>query len=179
MGKFDQVASSEENKVFMDQAVSTVRDWIAENQWKSDETSLSEEETLFEMAFNLENGIYRARINIESIPRELKAEVVISVIVESKYSYIVCEEIVKRNFNRRFGAFQYDVISGDLIYRYSVMVEDQITENMLDWAMAIIISTATQEASDIRRYSVGRLKDKEKAEVLGKITSLVKDLTEE
>ena len=76
MGKFDQVASSEENKVFMDQAVSTVRDWIAENQWKSDETSLSEEETLFEMAFNLENGIYRVRINIESIPRELKAEVV-------------------------------------------------------------------------------------------------------
>ena len=101
------------------------------------------------------------------------------MIVESKYSYIVCEEIVKRNFNRRFGALQYDMISGDLIYRYSVMVEDQITENMLDWAMAIIISTATQEASDIRRYSVGRLKDKEKAEVLGKITSLVKDLTEE
>lgn len=45
MGKFDQVASSEETKAFMDQAVSTVRDWIAENQWKSDETSLSEEET--------------------------------------------------------------------------------------------------------------------------------------
>ena len=50
---------------------------------------------------------------------------------------------------------------------------------MLDWAMAIIISTATQETLYIRRYSVGRLKDKEKAEVLSKITSLVKDLTEE
>ena len=59
------------------------------------------------------------------------------------------------------------------------MVDDQITENMLDWAMAIIISTATQEAFDIRRYRVGRSKDKEKAEVLSKITSLVKDLTEE
>ena len=45
--------------------------------------------------------------------------------------------------------------------------------------MVIIIFTATQEAFDIRRYSVGRLKDKEKAEVLSKITSLVKDLTEE
>ncbi len=50
---------------------------------------------------------------------------------------------------------------------------------MLDWAMAIIISTATPETLYIRRYSVGRLKDKEKAEVLSKITSLVKDLTEE
>lgn len=50
---------------------------------------------------------------------------------------------------------------------------------MLDWAMAIIISTATQETLYIRRYSVDRLKDKEKAEVLSKITSLVKDLTEE
>ena len=101
-----------------------MRDWIAENQWKSDKTYLREEETLFEMVFNLENGIYRVRINIESIPRELKAEVVIPVILESKYSYIVCEEIVKRNFNRRFCAFQYDMISGNLIYRYSVMVDD-------------------------------------------------------
>ena len=178
MRKFDQVTSLEENKAFMEQAVSTVRSWIDENQWKSDKIFESEE-AVFEMTFNLQTGIHRVRISIESIPRELKAEVVIPVIVEPKYSYIVCEEIVKKNFNRRFGAFQYDMISGNLIYRYSVLVEAQITEDMLDWAMAIIVSTATQEAQDIRRYSVGRLKDKEKAEVLSKITILARDLTEE
>ena len=87
--------------------------------------------------------------------------------------------MAKENYSKRFGSLKYDERDGEISFEYSYPIGHGVYQDDLDRVFHAVVSSAAGAYEMIRKYCVGKFKNKEINEILQKVNALVSDLSDE
>lgn len=179
IGSDEEIELDEDQAEYMKQSIETVKEIFEEEGWHFSERSLRADLQVFEAGFGGSNCRIRMKVTVEANPDVCRFQAILPITAESIYAYPLCEEIVRFNYPKRFGALQYDERDGEICYEYSYPIGHGINKEEFKTLFLAVISSADDSYETMRKCCVGKFKRKEVREILLKVNDLVNDLNED
>lgn len=170
---------SDDDREYMEEVVSVVRELFADEHWRYSEDSLGASIHIFDLVFAIQGCRLRIRVYIETDPKVCRIDAILPISADETYEYVLCKKIVKSNYPRRYGALHYDEKDGEVSYRYSFPISHGLYKDDLKKAFIVVTSSAAENYEEIKRCCVGKFKSKEINEILKKVNRLVNDLRDD
>jgi hypothetical protein len=174
------VELSEEDKARLAKAVSEVRKYLDEDDWRYTEHRPNRPDiVVFEMGYTVDKCSLRLRIQIETNPDLCRFYVTLPITADPTFEYPLCKAIAAKNYNTALGALQYDEDDGEVSFKYAFPIMFGIHKDEFMRMLAYVTQTAAKSYDDIRRICVGRFKSREINEILKKVEVLITDINNE
>lgn len=170
------VSFKNEDKTPLQTAAESVREVMARKKWKYSESELRSDIIKFELNFNCDNCRIKMRVYVETNPNVCRIDALLPIVADPIYEYPLCKLLVKENYSRRYGAFQYDESDGELTYRYSFSTQCGLFGEVFEKAFLAVLNTADDCFPQIRKYAVGKFTNSETKDILEKLNVLITDI---
>lgn len=174
----DEISVSDEDKEALESAAESVRAVMARKKWKYSESKIRADYVKFELNFNCDSCKIKMRVYVETNPNACRIDAILPITGDQIYEYPLCKLLVKENYSRRYGAFQYDERDGEITYRYSFSTQAGLDGTVFEKAFIAVLNTADDCFPKIRRCAVGRFTSAETDEIINKVNALITDLDE-
>lgn len=130
----------------------------------------------FELGVRAEGNVLKMKVYLEASPRVCRIDAIYPFQPDPIFTYPLCEQIVKENYRRRFGALQYDARDGELSYRYSYPIIDGLNQKQFRTLFLTVAASAKESFEIMRQYSAGRFRKDVRQEVTCKAQRLIIEL---
>ena len=91
-------------------------------------------------------------------------------------SDILCQKLAAENYQRRYGALQYDASDNELSYRYSFSVKHGLYEDDFRGAFLAVVASAHASYDVVKQYAVGRFRRAERDAITCQAQKLIIEL---
>ena len=116
------------------------------------------------------------RVYLEDDPRVCRIDAVYPFLAEPEFAYPLCEQMVKENYPRRYGALQYDGSDGELSYQYTFLITHGLYKDDFRTAFMAVVASANDSFDVVKQYAVGRFRRVDRDEIICKAQRLIIDL---
>lgn len=171
--------SCDDSQEFMETATAAVTAFFDKRGWRYSKFISRPDIVVYQLGFNLQNCNLNMRVYIEESPRACRIDAILPITADKTYEYLLCEAIVKINYDKRFGAFYYDESTGEVSYRYSFPIAHGVYMDELEQVFSAVQHTAAANYAEIVKHCVGKYKIKEITDILKKTDALVTDLNDD
>ncbi len=114
-GKLVEV--SEDDKNFLKGSIDVLRGFLKEHNMAFEFSNSGVEAKIFSFKMMIHEELTTIYVALYVQPRMCRMEFKIPYSIDSSKSKELCMQLMKYNYSRRFGSFQYDDMDGDLCYR--------------------------------------------------------------
>lgn len=121
LGFLTDVNPREDSQEFMETASDAVAAFFDQHSWHYSKIISRPELVMYQLEFSLQKCSLTMKVCVEASPRVCRIDAVLPITADKTYEYLLCEAIVKINYDKRFGAFHYDESDGEVSYRYSFL----------------------------------------------------------
>lgn len=179
LGFFTDVNPHEDSQEFMETAADAVKAFFDQHSWHYSKVISRPELVMYQLEFSLQKCSLTMKVCVEAPPRVCRIDAVLPITADKTYEYLLCEAIVKINYDKRFGAFHYDESDGEVSYRYSFPIAHGVYMDELEQVFSAVQHTAASNYAEILKHCVGKYKIKELTDILKKTDALVTDLNDD
>ena len=121
-GKLVEIA--EGDKTFLKNSIDVLRGFLKENNLSFEVSTSGTEAKVISFKMMINNVMTNVYVAIYIQPRMCRMEFKIPFMIDTSRATDMCMKIMKYNYSRRFGSFQYDESDGDLCYRTAFPCSD-------------------------------------------------------
>lgn len=179
LGFLTDVNPREDSQEFMESASDAVAAFFDQHSWHYSKVISRPELVMYQLEFSLQKCSLTMKVCVEASPRVCRIDAVLPITADKTYEYLLCEAIVKINYDKRFGAFHYDESDGEVSYRYSFPIAHGVYMDELEQVFLAVQHTAASNYAEILKHCVGKYKIKELSDILKKTDALVADLNDD
>lgn len=130
----------------------------------------------FEMGVTTDSKSFRIQIYLEDQPRVCRIDAVYPFQAEPEFVYPLCEQMVKQNYPKRYGALQYDELDGELSYQYTFLTTHGLNKDDFRTAFMAVVASANDSFDVVKQYAVGRFRRVDRDEIICKAQRLIIEL---
>lgn len=162
-----------QNEDFLERASAKVRDVFKKEKWQYNEENPEQDMKVFELGFMIEDCNLRMKVFIESEPKVCRVEAILPITAGSVYDYVLCREMAKENYPRRFGALHYDARDGELSFRYSYLIDKYFDPDDFRTVFLSVAGSAVDGYYLLSRYAVGSFDRQEISRILDRVNRII------
>ena len=173
----DEIVLSDEDKLRMAENVATVKEFLEDEGYHFSTRSTRPDIMHFYLGLKKDGVVYKAKITVESAPDVCRVSVILPVVADPIYAYLLCLAIANENCNSKIGTFKYDESDGEVTFDYSFRANHGINKDDLYVYFYIAVKSAIRYYNKIRKYCIGEIRGNEIDEILEKLRDLAKALS--
>ena len=130
----------------------------------------------FELGLTTDGKKLQLKIYLEEDPRVCRIDAVYPFQADPEFAYPLCAKLAAENYNRRYGALQYDASDNELSYRYSFPIRHGMHEDDFRSAFMAVLASAHASYDVVKQCAVGRFRRAEREEIICKAQKLIIEL---
>ncbi|MBQ7000878.1 MAG: hypothetical protein IJN67_07515, partial [Oscillospiraceae bacterium] len=130
----------------------------------------------FELGLTTDGKKLNMKVYLEEDPKVCRIDAVYPFQAEPEFVYPLCVKLAAENYNRRYGALQYDASDNELSYRYSFPVKHGLYEDDFRSAFLAVVASAHASYDVVKQYAVGRFRRADREEIICKAQKLIIEL---
>lgn len=169
---------SDEDRASLVAAAVEVEKVFKNKGWKYSKTELRADIVKFELGFSMKDCNVKMRVYVETDPNVCRVDAILPITADPIYEYPLCKLLMKENYARRYGAFQYDESDGEITYRYSFSTQCGLFPEVFEKAFLAVANAADNCFLKIRKCAVGKFSSKDAQDIRRKVNDLINDIDE-
>lgn len=130
----------------------------------------------FELGLTTDGKKLNMKVYLEEDPKVCRIDAVYPFQAEPEFVYPLCVKLAAENYNRRYGALQYDASDNELSYRYSFSVKHGLYEDDFRTAFMAVLVSANASYDVVKQYAVGRFRRADREEIICNAQKLIIEL---
>jgi len=130
----------------------------------------------FELGLTTDGKKLNMKVYLEEDPKVCRIDAVYPFQAEPEFVYPLCLKLAAENYQRRYGALQYDASDNELSYRYSFSVKHGLYEDDFRGAFLAVVASAHASYDVVKQYAVGRFRRADREEIICKAQKLIIEL---
>jgi len=130
----------------------------------------------FELGLTTDGKKLNMKVYLEEDPKVCRIDAVYPFQAEPEFVYPLCVKLAAENYNRRYGALQYDASDNELSYRYSFSVKHGLYEDNFRTAFMAVLVSANASYDMVKQYAVGRFRHADREEIICNAQKLIIEL---
>lgn len=130
----------------------------------------------FELGLTTDGKKLNMKVYLEEDPKVCRIDAVYPFQAEPEFVYPLCQKLVAENYQRRYGALQYDASDNELSYCYSFSVKHGLYEDDFRNAFMAVLVSAHASYDVVKQYAVGRFRRAEREEIICNAQKLIIEL---
>ena len=130
----------------------------------------------FELGLTTDGKKLNMKVYLEEDPKVCRIDAVYPFQAEPEFVYPLCVKLAAENYNRRYGALQYDASDNELSYRYSFSVKHGLYEDDFRNAFMAVLISAHESYDMVKQYAVGRFRRADREEIICNAQKLIIEL---
>lgn len=130
----------------------------------------------FELGLTTDGKKLNMKVYLEEDPKVCRIDALYPFQAEPEFAYPLCAKLAAENYNRRYGALQYDASDNELSYRYSFSVKHGLHEDDFRTAFMAVLVSAHESYDVVKQYAVGRFHRADREEIICKAQKLIIEL---
>lgn len=146
------VEISEEDKTFFKSSIDVLMDFLKESKIAFQVTTSGTEAKIFNFKMLINNQVTAVYVAFESQPKTCRIELKIPYTIDKNKANALCAELIRYNYGRRFGAFQYNEIDGDLCYRMAFPCTEGLKKEDFITAFIPSMNAVSKYMDDLKRF---------------------------
>ena len=130
----------------------------------------------FELGLTTDGKKLNMKVYLEEDPKVCRIDAVYPFQAEPEFVYPLCVKLAAENYNRRYGALQYDASDNELSCRYSFSVKHGLHEDDFRTAFLAVVVSAHESYDAVKQYAVGRFRRGDREEIICRAQKLIIEL---
>lgn len=130
----------------------------------------------FELGLTTDGKKLQLKVYLEEDPKVCRIDAVYPFQADPEFVYPLCVKLATENYNRRYGALQYDASDNELSYRYSFPIRHGMHEDDFRSAFMAVLASAHASYDVVKQCAVGRFRRAEREEIICKAQKLIIEL---